>query len=290
MIHFFICFFVSFIHRYLSPFDNTLSPNLPGLCSVAPRDFFISQLYLLFVLSVLFCFSWSSRRQPFTSSEGNHVFVAAAIILPLFVLSIVLCEQFSDELPLSNIEAQANAMNRDITNSICMIAIAFASLCAIFGPLLYQIHKYGVLPRKAASYADSLSTAFTVFRGGNGLPGGEPILAADAMSQNSSRSGSVTGSGVAEPTRRGGKPGKRVDQGPVFSSATNSYNYFSGPNQNFRLSPRVTPLDYLTRGYPNHNPAGHGLGHHRHHSHHMHPKSRNPLYEEQHTQYRSAYP
>ena len=300
----------------MSPWDNVLAANLPYLCSVAPKDYFISQLYLLFVLLVLFVFSWSSRRQPFTSNEGNHVFIATALVVPIFALSIVLCEQFSDELPLSNVEATRNAMHRDIINAVCMIYTSFATLLAIFGPLLCTIHKYGVLPRKAASYADSLSTAFTVFRGGTGLPG-EPILSPDACSQHSSRSNSTAGSG--SPARRAAKHAKRVGTGPVFSSLTNSYNYSGGLNSNFRLSPRMMPLDYTKRSYSNFSIGGTSAAaaqiytdhykqetnkshlspshssHHLHHHHSTHHfqvppiKTRNPLYVDN-AQYRSAYP
>lgn len=283
-----------------------VTSSLPALCSLQTKEYLISQIYLLFVLTILFLFAWTSRRQSFSSNEGNHIFIGTSLILPIFGLTIVLCETFSDHHATAtadidnynrNHEVTLNASNRDIVNSITMIAMAFISLVSLFGPILYTVHKYGSLPRKAVSYADSLSTAFTVFRGNLGGHGDQgPILSQDALSQNSSRSSSVLGQEVS-PTSRRNRPAKRIDSGPLFSSSfTNSYNYYNGPNSNFRLSPRTTPLeaDYVRRSYPLVT-QGHFFGDGGHlmafnATAPLKGKARsNPLYDET-GQYRSAYP
>lgn len=44
------------------------------------------------------------------------------------------------------------------------MATALTVLLGIFGPQLFAIHKYGGFPHKPLSYADSLSTVFTMFK------------------------------------------------------------------------------------------------------------------------------
>ncbi|KAI1286702.1 hypothetical protein HDE_10735 [Halotydeus destructor] len=305
--------------KYLSPWDTSVpvGPQLPFLCSSSPKEYLSSQLYLLIILSILLLFSWSSRRQPFVTNEANHVFLATLLILPLASLCIVICEQHADEFPEATEAAIRNARVRDTINGLTMICISFISLFTTFGPLLYTIHKYGVVPRKTASYADSLSTVFSAFQGahftgsgGGSVPGGRldlPILSPDAMSQQgSSRSSSALGgagaSGLGSLAKRG--PFRRPDMfanrkytskstsGPVFSAATNSYTYFSGPHSNFRLSPRTTPLGqeypkktfttFYTGGFE--RPTSRSV----HSNSSSNPK--NPIYGNQDPRFRSAYP
>ena len=53
-----------------------------------------------------------------------------------------------------------------VMQSFCLLCVASACLAGIFGPIVLAIRRYGVLPKKPHSYADSLSTAFTLFKNG----------------------------------------------------------------------------------------------------------------------------
>lgn len=61
-----------------------------------------------------------------------------------------------------------------VIQSVCLLCVATACLAGIFGPIALAIHRYGVLPKKPHSYADSLSTAFTLFKSG-ALPPAQEI-------------------------------------------------------------------------------------------------------------------
>ena len=124
-----------------------------------------------------------SRNEPLTSNEGSNLFTSTALISPVYITGIVLCEYF---VPLSSAEDMGSSMayltsSRDIINGITMIVIGYITLCTIFVPILYSVHTYGTLIGSAnggigATYTDSsLSTAFTMFRTGmNGGKSGHP--------------------------------------------------------------------------------------------------------------------
>lgn len=54
--------------------------------------------------------------------------------------------------------------SRNIAAPTALVATALTVLLGIFGPQLFAIHKYGGFPHKPLSYADSLSTVFTMFK------------------------------------------------------------------------------------------------------------------------------
>lgn len=164
------------------------SNSIHHLCSPFAKDYLSTQAYLLLVFILLLLFTWISRNEPLTTNEGSNLFTSTALISPVFITCIVLCEYFvpltsSDELPSSIVYLTSS---RDAINSISMIIIGYITLCTIFIPILYSIHTYGSLISGSnnnngpglgitaaplgPTYTDSsLSTAFTMFRGGKNI-------------------------------------------------------------------------------------------------------------------------
>ena len=193
--------------KYLGPWSNIVTANLPTFCRPDSGEYLYSQAYLIVIFFLLLIFSWTSRHQPFTSNEGSHLFTATALMAPIYITSLILSIHYLEEgkssskssvtnnlsLPSMSIdsssssssasssntfmssslnqylnEERSNASSRDVIAAMTMIFTGFVTLISIFVPILYAIHKHGILmPSKAAaSYTDSLSTAFTMFRNG----------------------------------------------------------------------------------------------------------------------------
>ncbi|GBM95174.1 hypothetical protein AVEN_199156-1 [Araneus ventricosus] len=54
--------------------------------------------------------------------------------------------------------------SRNIAEPLALMVTALTILLSIFGPQLFAIQKYGGFPHKPLSYADFLSTVFTMFK------------------------------------------------------------------------------------------------------------------------------
>ncbi len=142
-------------NRYESPWTSTKnSIYSTNFCSNDGSDYMRSQLYLSIILSLLLLMSWSARNTPFNQRDGTQVLIVSLLIAMVFIASMLLNMNIT------------KPNNRDIIISLSMNIYAFIVLLGLFVPLLYTIHKYGILWPKTSSYADSLSTIFTTF-GGN---------------------------------------------------------------------------------------------------------------------------
>lgn len=183
------------LFSYEEPWLNQISTKLTAQCSPKARQFVLSQAYLLVIVLLLVLVSFSARTQPFAFKDGKHIFFTSMLVFPIYLISIILIENYTEpDLSSATSAASLSAINsstitltrtgqnrftykyyenmhyhyaniRDIISSISMILMATTSMLGIFGPIIYTIHKYGILPPKNSSYAESLSTAFTLFRG-----------------------------------------------------------------------------------------------------------------------------
>jgi len=145
-------------YRYESPWTSTKNTiYLPKLCSNSGPDYMRDQIYLSIIVSLLLLISWSARNTPFNQRDGAQVLIVSLLISVVFIASMI------SEMNISKTHY------RDIIISLTMNIYAFITLLGLFVPLLYTIHKYGILFPKTSSYADSLSTIFTTFGGNHDL-------------------------------------------------------------------------------------------------------------------------
>ncbi|XP_074594406.1 uncharacterized protein LOC141849823 [Brevipalpus obovatus] len=245
---------------YETPWSHNSMIRMPKECSPKPKEYLSSQAYLMFIMFLLVLVAFSARKQPFAFKDGKHVFITSMILLPIYLISIVLMENFADYFvstgvnddvnhmisrreifPSSPITTAANrnyphqdtysnyysqnfyyASIRDIISSLSMILIASTSLLGIFGPIIYTIHKYGILPPKNGSYAESLSTAFTLFHGLDGSHRDSTFLdhipGLDSSSDGRSQTPSSGGGGkskkcLIKSKRHSGHPGFVAENG-----------------------------------------------------------------------------
>ncbi|XP_025017435.1 uncharacterized protein LOC107366253 isoform X2 [Tetranychus urticae] len=277
---------------YESPWSNDALYRLPKECSPNSKDYILSQSYLILISTLLIMVSWSARHQPFAFKDGKHIFITSTIIFPVYMFSVILVDNLTEspETGSSNLsltDQQANprltsnrlnlenyAIYRDIITSLAMILMASASLFGIFGPIIYTIQKYGILPPKNGSYAESLSTAFTLFRGleGSGGGGQRENSLLDRLSNVDSSSNTTEGS-------IGRSKNKLTKRSDIFP-------YIIGPTANFKFGLKPGIRDRTTCPFNHcHNHLNCNFGEC---SHIEKGLIKNPLYEDQ--GFRSAYP
>lgn len=140
--------------------------DIPSSCARKPFQYLLSQTYLIIVAVILFLVAWSAKKQPFVYKDGKYLFITTMIILPIYLSSIIIIESLINrETLLITSHLSKNIIFSDVIISLSMIFISTGALLGIFGPLLYTIHKYGVMQTKNGSYAESLSSAFILFQG-----------------------------------------------------------------------------------------------------------------------------
>ncbi|RWS28516.1 uncharacterized protein B4U80_10135 [Leptotrombidium deliense] len=261
--------------RYETPTsDDDYSQELPNLCTLKANDYLYSQAYIMILLSLLVVISWCARSQPFSYKDGSYLFFTAIIIVPIYALSTILKQRSTDFVTGDDEDTERTerlAMFRDVITSLSMITVSIMSLLGIFGPLLYSIHKYGVLPRKNGSYAESLSTAFTLFKGTG--PESRPGDAYSSHYESASNSVSNEQQNVGR-----NKPPKKLDNSSLFDYVVCNRQTTSCP----RVVHRVPRDQEYYLNYQTNNREDIRM-----HSHSA-ELCRNPLYDD--SGFRSAYP
>ncbi|KAF8766888.1 putative metabotropic glutamate receptor mgl-1 like protein [Argiope bruennichi] len=121
-------------------------------CMTGKTEILQSQIYISFLLLMATALAVSTRRIPYNQPESRSLIATTLSCLVIFLSWDVACWL----LPDSN--------SRNIAAPSALMATALTILLGIFGPQLFAIHKYGGFPHKPLSYADSLSTVFTMFK------------------------------------------------------------------------------------------------------------------------------
>ncbi|GFT00079.1 g_PROTEIN_RECEP_F3_4 domain-containing protein [Nephila pilipes] len=121
-------------------------------CMTGKTEILQSQIYIAFLLLMATALAVSTRRIPYNQPESRSLIATTLSCLVIFLSWDVACWL----LPDSN--------SRNIAAPSALMATALTVLLGIFGPQLFAIHKYGGFPHKPLSYADSLSTVFTMFK------------------------------------------------------------------------------------------------------------------------------
>ncbi|XP_013787930.2 uncharacterized protein LOC106471853 [Limulus polyphemus] len=129
-------------------------------CSISRGDFLVCQSYIIFLLVVAVLMAFFSRNTPYCYREGYCVTVTSLLCLTVFFVWVVAFGL----LPKDE--------DRGFSASVAQISTATVILGGIFGPQLYSLHKYGKNIHKPLSYADSLSTVFTMFKDIDSVSGG----------------------------------------------------------------------------------------------------------------------
>ncbi|XP_054721511.1 uncharacterized protein LOC129231254 [Uloborus diversus] len=121
-------------------------------CSIGKIDILESQGYVAFLLLLNTALAVSTRKIPYNQPESRSLIITSLSCLMIFLSWDIACWLLPD------------AASRNIAAPSTLMATALVVLLGVFGPQLVTIHKYGGFPHKPLSYADSLSTVFTMFK------------------------------------------------------------------------------------------------------------------------------
>ncbi|XP_071033769.1 metabotropic glutamate receptor 3 [Parasteatoda tepidariorum] len=121
-------------------------------CLIGKTEILQSQVYIAFLLLLATAMSISNRRIPYNQQESRSLIATSLSCLVIFLSWAIACWLLPD------------SGSRNIAAPSTLMATALTVLLGIFGPQLFAIHKYGGFPHKPLSYADSLSTVFTMFK------------------------------------------------------------------------------------------------------------------------------
>lgn len=122
------------------------------MCAGKTADYLFSQSYIGILLCACAILGFMTRNVPYTNREGQNLFISSLFCLPVFIAWTVAYGLVTD------------AEARCVVASLGMTITGIAILGGVYGPMLYLIHKFGRIPHKPLSYADSLSTVFTMFQ------------------------------------------------------------------------------------------------------------------------------
>lgn len=121
-------------------------------CHSVKEEILESQGYISFLLLLSVAVAVSTRKIPYNYREGRCLIATTLTCLAFFLAWDAACWLLPD------------TTSRNIAAPVALIVTAIVVLGGIFGPQLFAIHKYGGFPHKPLSYADSLSTVFTMFK------------------------------------------------------------------------------------------------------------------------------
>ncbi|XP_023239556.1 uncharacterized protein LOC111638144 [Centruroides sculpturatus] len=120
-------------------------------CSVSVNEYVTSQIYIAYVIVIGLVVAFTSRNVPYNHREGHCLWITQIVFLIAFVSKTCLYCFLKREV-------------KDMIMSLSLIVIAYIILGGIFIPYLYEVHRQGGLPHKPLSYAESMSTVFTMFK------------------------------------------------------------------------------------------------------------------------------
>lgn len=121
-------------------------------CSVSVYEFITSQIYLIYTVIIGVIVAFTSRNVPYNHREGHCLWVTQIVFLIAFISKTCLyCFLKKEEVKI-------------MVMSLGLIVISYIILGGIYIPYLYEVHRQGGLPHKPLSYAESMSTVFTMFK------------------------------------------------------------------------------------------------------------------------------